>query len=66
MGSPSYPAARDLDDQPLVVPSSMVYYTALPRILAIKNPTLLRDVVAVLHYVDQKRTDIFQALMRRS
>lgn len=50
-----YPCSRSLDEAPLVVPSSMRYYTNLPAILAIRNPTLLRDVVAALHHIDQQR-----------
>jgi hypothetical protein len=34
----------------------MVFYTNLPRVLAIRNPQLLRDVVAALHHIDRDRT----------
>ena len=50
-----FPASRSLAESPLVIPSSMTFYTSLPNVLRIRNPCLLRDVVAVLHHVDQQR-----------
>jgi hypothetical protein len=59
MGVSRYPSAISLDEAPLVIPSSMVFYTLLPARLAATNPTLLRDVVALLHYIDRQRTRRF-------
>lgn len=58
-----YPAGRTLQEAPLVVPSSMKFYTSLPRSLADRNPTLFRDVVAMLHHIDRQRTDRLNELL---
>ena len=53
--SQKYPCSRSLAEAPLVVPSSMRFYTHLPTQLHRKNPTLFRDVVAMLYAVDRSR-----------
>lgn len=58
-----FPTSRSLAEAPLVIPSSMVFYTQLPNILQIRNPVLLRDVVAVLHHVDKQRRNRLNDLL---
>lgn len=58
-----YPCSRSLAEAPLVVPSAMRFYTHLPTQLSRKNPTLFRDVVAVLNHIDRQRTQRLRELM---
>ena len=58
-----YPCSRSLAEAPLVVPSAMQFYTHLPTQLSHKNPTLFRDVVAVLRHIDRQRNTRLRNLL---
>lgn len=51
------------DALPLVVPSSMVFYTQLMDNLVRKNPTLARDVIRALNTVDRSRNKLYRSVL---
>ena len=50
-------------EPPLVIPSGMRFYTALPQVLVQKNPGLARDVIHMLNRIDRGRSYLFQQVM---
>ena len=50
-------------EPPLVIPSGMRFYTALPQVLVERNPGLARDVIHMLNRIDRGRSRLFQQVM---
>lgn len=48
---------------PIVIPSSMRFYTALPSLLIDRNPGLAVQVIAALNRVDRHRNHLWRQVI---
>lgn len=50
-------------EPPLVIPSSMRFYTPLLPVLIEKNPGLARDAIRAINLVDRSRNILFREVL---